>query len=241
MLPVCDQEVGTTCATALFQARLQSGPLFGLNVVELTNAVNISLNSHIAMRQVRVAIFLTGRDSLLQMRLGTLCFRLYLQRKALPAPPQFSRERWVSSIKCPVSLIGSVSVRRQRRASLQTSRHTSSTIPRNITRRVLYWGHSKPERKWRKESIVSVEIATDEVGYTILGSDEEKWAPKTKETADHSLPFIVGMVLLEGKIQNSSYSQRNLVNPEIINFLKKITVREDRDLTSSYHPRLQTE
>jgi 2-methylcitrate dehydratase len=42
------------------------------------------------------------------------------------------------------------------------------------------------------------------------------------------------MALLEGKIQNSTYSRKNLVNSEITNFLKKITVREDKNLTSSY-------
>ena len=38
----------------LVSSALGTGRLFGLNVEELTNAVNISLNSHIAMRQVRV-------------------------------------------------------------------------------------------------------------------------------------------------------------------------------------------
>ena len=82
--------------------------------------------------------------------------------------------------------------------------------------------------------ILSVEIASHEAGYTILGKDPEKWAPATKETADHSLPYIVAMALLEGKIDNSSYAPEKFTDPKTLNFLKKITVVEDKDLTAMY-------
>ena len=227
----------------LVSSALGAGRLFGLSIGELTNAVNISLNSHIAMRQVRVAICQTGRGSLLQTRLGTPCFRLYLQRRALQDRPQFSRERWVSSIKCPVSLIWICQCSAARGGThFKLPETYIKYYPAEYHSQSAIWAALEARKEiGGLENIVSVEIATHEAGYTILGSDEEKWAPKTKETADHSLPFIVGMALLEGKIQNSSYSQRNLVNPEIINFLKKITVREERISLHRTHPRLQTE
>jgi 2-methylcitrate dehydratase len=84
------------------------------------------------------------------------------------------------------------------------------------------------------EGILSVEIASHEAGYTILGKDPEKWNPLTKETADHSLPYIVGMALLEGKIDNSTYSEKKFRDPKILDFLKKITVVEDRTLSARY-------
>jgi 2-methylcitrate dehydratase len=84
------------------------------------------------------------------------------------------------------------------------------------------------------DDIVSVEIASHEAGYTILGRDPEKWNPSTKETADHSLPYIVAMALLEGKIENSTYSEKKYRDPRVLDFLKKITVVEDRELTAKY-------
>jgi len=82
--------------------------------------------------------------------------------------------------------------------------------------------------------IESVEIASHEAGYTILGKDPEKWAPATKETADHSLPYIVAMALLEGKIDNSTYAPKKFKDPKILDFLKGVTVVEDKDLTAMY-------
>ncbi|HMB66802.1 MAG TPA: MmgE/PrpD family protein, partial [Candidatus Bathyarchaeia archaeon] len=82
--------------------------------------------------------------------------------------------------------------------------------------------------------ITSVEIASHEAGYTILGKDPERWTPATKETADHSLPYIVATALLEGKIDNSSYSPKKFMDPKTLSFLKKVTVVEDKDLTAMY-------
>ena len=79
-----------------------------------------------------------------------------------------------------------------------------------------------------------MEVETHEAGYTILSKDKEKWAPSTKETADHSLPYMVGMALLKGKVDNTTYSARNLGDTRVLAFLKKIRVKEDKALTEMY-------
>src|SRR2546425_7928142 len=42
------------------------------------------------------------------------------------------------------------------------------------------------------------------------------------------------MALLEGKIDNSTYSEKKYRDPKILDFLKKITVVEDKTLSSMY-------
>jgi len=83
----------------------------------------------------------------------------------------------------------------------------------------------------KAESIV---VQTHEAGYTILGKGREKWTPKTKESADHSLPFIVGSALLDGRIDNESYSEKNLSDLSKLRFIKKVKVLEDPRFTSKY-------
>jgi 2-methylcitrate dehydratase len=82
--------------------------------------------------------------------------------------------------------------------------------------------------------VTSVLVETHEAGYTILGKDREKWRPKTKETADHSLPYLVGMALLRGSVDNSTYSEENLANPRFRAFMAKIRVVEDPEFTALY-------
>jgi 2-methylcitrate dehydratase len=108
-------------------------------------------------------------------------------------------------------------------------------FPAEIHSQTSIWAALEARKEIEKpEDTLSVEIASHEAGYTILGKDPEKWNPQTKETADHSLPYIVGMALLEGKIDNSTYSEKKFRDPRILDFLKKITVIEDKTLSSMY-------
>src|SRR5437879_7051401 len=108
-------------------------------------------------------------------------------------------------------------------------------FPAEIHSQTSIWAALEARKEIEKpEDIISVEIASHEAGYTILGKDPKKWNPLTKETADHSLPYIVGMALLEGKIENSTYSPAKFRNRKTLDFLKKITVKEDKRLTALY-------
>jgi 2-methylcitrate dehydratase len=77
------------------------------------------------------------------------------------------------------------------------------------------------------DRIIALEIGTTRRGYQIAGSDPEKWAPDTKETADHSLPYIAARAIFDGTIDNDSYAPEKLHDPRILAFMRKITVRED--------------
>ncbi len=50
----------------------------------------------------------------------------------------------------------------------------------------------------------AIEIATFRVAVEIIGKDPEKWRPKTRETADHSLPYCTAVALVDGEISADS-------------------------------------
>ncbi len=77
-------------------------------------------------------------------------------------------------------------------------------------------------------------METHEAGYSILGKDPEKWAPETRETADHSFPYMVTMALLEGKVDNETYAAKKLNDPAVREFMKRVIVKEDKALTEAY-------
>lgn len=83
-------------------------------------------------------------------------------------------------------------------------------------------------------SIESVEIETSDVSYEIIGRDREKWTPKTRETADHSLPYIVGVALLDGEVGLKQFEEHRLRDARLIRFLKKIRVKPNEDLSKRY-------
>jgi quercetin dioxygenase-like cupin family protein len=66
----------------------------------------------------------------------------------------------------------------------------------------------------------------------MTGSGPEKWAPTTRDTADHSLPYIAARTMFDGDITNESYAPEKLRDPRILAFMRKITVIEDPVLTA---------
>jgi len=77
------------------------------------------------------------------------------------------------------------------------------------------------------DRIVAIEIATTRRGHQQAGSEPEKWAPETRETADHSLPYITARAMVDGELGNDSYADEKLRDPHIRAFMRKITVTED--------------
>ncbi|MFY1005240.1 hypothetical protein ACNF5F_27915, partial [Escherichia coli] len=47
-----------------------------------------------------------------------------------------------------------------------------------------------------RNQIERVLVATTQFGYRFTGSEREMWAPATKESADHSMPYVVARALL---------------------------------------------
>jgi 2-methylcitrate dehydratase len=77
------------------------------------------------------------------------------------------------------------------------------------------------------DRIEAIEIGTTLRGYQMAGSEPEKWAPDSKETADHSLPYIAARAMFDGDIDNDSYAPEKLHDPRILAFMRKITVKVD--------------
>ncbi len=75
--------------------------------------------------------------------------------------------------------------------------------------------------------ISAIEIATNKRGYQQAGLDPEKWTPTSKDTADHSLPYIAARVMFDGRIGPDSFTPDKLADPAVLSLMQKITVQED--------------
>ncbi len=79
-----------------------------------------------------------------------------------------------------------------------------------------------------------IEVGTFRVGYEIIVKDPEKWDPKTKETADHSLPWIVATSLIYGEVWLEHYEFEKIRDPQILSLMKKIKIYVDPDIDRTY-------
>ncbi len=214
---------------------LAAGKLMDLDSQQMTQSVNLSLNSHITMRQVRAGELSMWKGCSFANAARNGVFSALLAREGMTGPsPIFEGEMgFFKQVSGPFEM--NIDDFGGKNGSFKIAETYLKFFPAEIHSQTSIWAALEARKEIEKaEDIVSVEIASHEAGYTILGKDPEKWNPLTKETADHSLPYIVGMALLEGKIDNSTYSEKKFRDPKILDFLKKITVVEDKALSSMY-------
>ena len=84
------------------------------------------------------------------------------------------------------------------------------------------------------ERIREIEIATFRTAVEIIGKDPEKWRPKTRETADHSLPYCTAVALVDGEITAEQFTPERLRDPALLDLVARTSVVEDPKLTAGY-------
>lgn len=88
--------------------------------------------------------------------------------------------------------------------------------------------------KVRIEDIEEINIETYDACVDIIAGEEEKWRPKTRETADHSLPYCVAVALYDGKVGLEQFSEERIKDPKLWPILSKIKVKRNQEHNKQY-------
>jgi 2-methylcitrate dehydratase len=83
------------------------------------------------------------------------------------------------------------------------------------------------------EDVAEILVETTTRGADIL-SDPSKYKPKTKETADHSLPYVIAAAVADGNVLPDSFSDEKLKDPRIWDLLDKIKVVADPEIDALF-------
>jgi 2-methylcitrate dehydratase len=71
-----------------------------------------------------------------------------------------------------------------------------------------------------------------------LGRPEKGvWDPQTREAADHSLPYLLAVALVDGELTyRSSFTPERVADPTLRPLMARISVTEDEKITENYRP-----
>lgn len=218
-----DGTVFTLPATAL-----AAGKLMTLVPAMLTQAVNIALNDHIPMGQTRTQT-LSDWKGIADAEAGrNAVFAALLARGGLtgPSPVFEGRAGFFRLVSGPIAL--DVGAFGGRGAPFRIHQCALKSYPAQVyTQTAIVAAVDVVKEAGGMDNIVAVDIATTHRGYQMAGSEPEKWTPGTRDTADHSLPYIVARAMADGEIANDSYTPEKLHDPGILAFMRNITVKED--------------
>ena len=82
--------------------------------------------------------------------------------------------------------------------------------------------------------IESVHIATYGEAVRRTATEAEKWDPKTRETADHSIPYMVAAAFQDGAVTPASFAPSRVQDPALRSLIQKLTVVEEPEFTGRY-------
>ena len=84
------------------------------------------------------------------------------------------------------------------------------------------------------KEVASVHVATYGEAVRRTAAEPEKWNPQTRETADHSLPYLIAAALQDGEITPTTFAPSRIKDAALRPLIKKLTVVEEPELTQRY-------
>lgn len=84
----------------------------------------------------------------------------------------------------------------------------------------------KQEHGFTADDVQRIEIEIFDVAYHIIGGGEEgdKTLVRTKEQADHSLPYLIAVAVLDGQVMPEQYEPVRIARPDVQALLRKVSV-----------------
>jgi len=83
-------------------------------------------------------------------------------------------------------------------------------------------------------NVKSIDIETFEASYNIIGKYPEAWTPKTRETADHSLPYCTAAALMDGDVYLPTFDEKRFTDAALLDLTGKVQVHLDDALSTRY-------
>ncbi len=92
------------------------------------------------------------------------------------------------------------------------------------------------EHSFRAEDVEAIYLDTFQVAFMIIGGGEEgdKHVVRTKEEADHSLPYMLAVALLDGDVGPEQYEPQRIVANDVQSLLRRIHIRPDDQLSARF-------
>jgi 2-methylcitrate dehydratase len=92
-------------------------------------------------------------------------------------------------------------------------------------------------REWASvDDIESIDIDAYQRLFVAIGSDPSVWDPQNRETADHSLPYLLTVSLVDGDVTVGSFTDERIADPALRPIMAKIRITENDEYTAGYRP-----
>ncbi|MHB8361175.1 MAG: MmgE/PrpD family protein, partial [Thermoplasmataceae archaeon] len=200
--------------------------LMSLEGEKFANALNLSINNNISMRQTRAGELSKWKGATAANACRNSLFGSMLARNGFSGPsPIFEGEMgFFKQVSGTFDLsLDNSHVRRTMIKNFPVEYHAMSAAEASLAIRDRIEG-----------KIESIDVETFTVANTIIIKDPEKLKPKTRETADHSMPFIIAYTIEKGEPNPNSFNEKYLNDKKILSLIEKMRFKVTKEYDELY-------
>jgi 2-methylcitrate dehydratase len=221
-----DQGLYTVVASAMM-----AGKLLGLSRDQLGHAVALAITPHVPMRQTRVGELSMWKGCATAGAARNGVFAALLASKGMTGPPQ--------PIEGGDALWQLVTGPFQ----LDFSPHPMGLVIEQIStkfRPVEYNAQGPLDAMLSLRSrapvdeIERIDVETYWLTYSEIGSEPAKWDPQTRETADHSLPYLLAVLMVDGEVGLEAFTSERILDPKLRPLMNRIHITERAEYTKRF-------
>ena len=215
--------LGSACAAA---------NVMRLSPEQTREAISLAVTPNLALGQTRVGELSMWKGCATAAAARAGVFAAMLAREGMSGPPEpFEGRRglweqlgWSADLEYSATRDADFKVVEPGFKYFPSQIHTQSAI----------WMALALRDKVSIEDIESVHLETYHAAWSSAGNDPNKWDPRTRETADHSLPYLIAVALTDGAVTPASFEDARLHDPALRPLMVRISVSERADYTERY-------
>jgi 2-methylcitrate dehydratase len=208
----------------IIAAAVAAAKLFGHTKEQMANAISLAISSHISLEQIRRGQISHWKGCALANASRNGVFGTMLAGKGMTGPEEIFEGRAgffnSTGIRFEVRPFAD-SVDNYRIMKARLKAFPSGYFSQSAIEAILNLRSQIPDLDDLKE----IRLQTFPAGYEVMGSGEANWRPETRESADHSLPFVMAVALMEGNVEIRHYEQMYYKRSDVRALMQKIKVR----------------
>lgn len=220
-------------------AAASAGRLTEVSTEQLGNAIAIAVTANVATRQTRAGELSEWKGCATPTASSAGVLAALLASEGITGPTEAFEGRhgiW-EQVTGPMQL-----------GPFGGEQATPFAVERGITKLFPSEGHSQAplelalalRERVPADEIEQLNVESYWMTYSEIGSEPAKWDPQTRETADHSLPYLLAVALVDGGITPDSFRMERILDPALRPLMQKITVRENPEFTRQFPEALPT-
>jgi 2-methylcitrate dehydratase len=219
-------------------AAVGGAALLGLNVDQTANAISMAVTPAVPLGITRAGQLSNwkGLASPFSAMTGLLAVRL--AARGITGPPRaIEGVRGLWSLVTGEFSVGALGQPAEGLSAAERSAYKLSVAEFNAQGAVGEFVKLHDEGL-KPDDIESIRIGTYFIAWSEIGGGQDdhaqKWDPRNRETADHSLPYMCAVALVDGRVQAESYLPDRFLDPALRPLMNKIEVAEDPDITADW-------